>query len=370
MKRGGLMARCALVCKVWGCVAAVQMAGAVQAQTMSMTDQNGRSVSVPVPVQRIASLVIPGASMVMTLDRSTERLVGINPAAREDMQQGMLGRFFPAAPRIAANMATEGFAPNIEALMNARPDVVLQWGDRGESIVRPMEQMGLNVLTLKYGQTDYVTQWFRLIGQATGRQERGNRLAAWIEQEQQSLRMQVAAIAPSQRPRVLFLYRYHGGVQVGGMGTNMDHDIRLAGGINVAGAVKGNAAVTKEQIVAWNPEVILLANLDSHLVPDDLYHDPILSVTTAVQARRLYKMPRGGFRWDPPSQETPLAWRWLAGLLHPERFALQGFRERVRNTYQDLYAATVSEADLDRVLQMPLNQSSRGYQVLRAGGKP
>lgn len=215
-----------------------------------------------------------------------------------------------------------------------------------------------------------MTQWFRLIGQATGRQERGNRLAAWIEQEQHNLRTQVAAIALPQRPRVLFLYRYHGGVQVGGMGTNMDHDIRLAGGINVAGAVKGNAAVTKEQIVAWNPEVILLANLDSHLVPDDVYHDPILSATTAAQARRLYKMPRGGFRWDPPSQETPLAWRWLAGLLHPERLGLQGFREQVRKTYQDLYAATVSEADLDRVLQMPLNQSSRGYQVLRAGGTP
>lgn len=366
MRHSGLMGRCAVV---WAWVA-IGMVAAAQAQTVSITDQTGRTVLVPTPVHRIASLVIPGASMVMTLDRSTERLVGINPAAREDMQQGLLGQFFPAAPRIAANMAGEGFAPNIEALMNARPDVVLQWGDRGEAIVRPMEQMGLKVLTLKYGQTDYVTQWFRLIGQATGRQERGNRLAAWIEQEQHNLRTQVAAIALPQRPRVLFLYRYHGGVQVGGMGTNMDHDIRLAGGVNVAGAVKGNAAVTKEQIVAWNPEVILLANLDSHLVPDDVYHDPILSATTAAQARRLYKMPRGGFRWDPPSQETPLAWRWLAGLLHPERLGLQGFREQIRKTYQDLYAATVSEADLDRVLQMPLNQSSRGYQVLRAGGTP
>ncbi len=352
------------------CAAAglVGLAASAQAQSVTLKDQNGRTVKVPATVQRVVSLVIPGASMVMTLDRSTERLVGINPAAREDMQQGLLGTFFPAAPQIAANMAGEGFAPNIEALMNAKPDVVLQWGDRGASIVRPMEQMGLNVLTLKYGQTDYVTQWFRLIGQATGRQERGNRLAAWIEQEQQNLQTQVAAITPSQRPKVLFLYRYHGGVQVAGIGTNMDHDIRLAGGINVAGAVKGNASVTKEQIVAWNPDIILLTNLDSHLVPKDLYNDPILSATTAVQTQRLYKMPRGGFRWDPPSQETPLAWRWLAGLLHPQRFALQGFREQVRQTYQDLYGATVSEADLDRVLQMPLNQSSRGYEVLQAKG--
>ena len=114
------------------------------AQHTTLTDQNGRTFKVPPKTERIASLVIPGASMVLTLDQSTQRLVGIHPSARSDITHGLLGQLFPAAERIPANMSGEGFAPNIEALMNAKPDVVLQWGDRGASIVRPMEQMGLN----------------------------------------------------------------------------------------------------------------------------------------------------------------------------------------------------------------------------------
>lgn len=339
------------------------------AQNVTLTDQNGRTFRVPNKTERIASLVIPGASMVLTLDQSTQRLVGIHPSARSDITHGLLGQLFPAAERIPANMSGEGFAPNIEALMNARPDVVLQWGDRGDAILKPLDNMGLNVLTLKYGQTDYVATWLRLMGQATGKGERGEKLARWIEEEQRSIQQQVATIPPEKRLKVLFLYRFHGGIQVAGSGTNMDTDIRLVGGINVATHTKGQAQVSKEQIVAWDPDVILLTNFDPQLTAEDLRKDPLLSGVKAVKTNRLYRVPRGGFRWDPPSQETPLAWRWQAGLLHPTVFPLKDFRQRIRDTYRELYAANVTEADIDKVLHLSLNRGTPGYADLVGGAR-
>lgn len=339
------------------------------AQNATLTDQNGRTFKVPPKTERIASLVIPGASMVLTLDQSTQRLVGIHPSARSDITHGLLGQLFPAAERIPANMSGEGFAPNIEALMNARPDVVLQWGDRGDTILKPLDNIGLNVLTLKYGQTDYVATWLRLIGQATGKGERGEKLARWIEDEQRSIQQQVATIPMEKRPKVLFLYHFHGGIQVAGSGTNMDTDIRLVGGINVGASTKGQAVVSKEQIVAWDPDVILLTNFDPQLTADDLRKDPLLSGVKAVKANRLYRVPRGGFRWDPPSQETPLAWRWQAGLLHPTVFPLKDFRQRIRDTYRGLYAASVTEADIDKVLHLSLNRGTPGYADLAGGAR-
>ncbi len=354
---------------VLACAALLLTQGAGFADNRTLTDQNGRNLSVPEKVDRIASLVIPGASMVLTLDRGSDRLVGIHPTVRDDIKHGLLADLFPAIRDVPANMAGDGFAPNTEALLNARPDLVLQWGDKGENIIRPIETMGLTVLTLKYGQTDYVATWLRLIGQASGRAERAEALASWIERERDALRAQFAALPENERPRVLYLYRYHGGLQVAGAGTNMDFDIQLAGGVNVAAKTRGNAAVSREQIIAWNPDVILLSNFDAQLTPDDLRKDPILSATRAVRDNRLYKLPRGVFRWDPPSQETPLAWRWLAGMLHPRLYPLNGFRAQLRDTYTELYGQPASEADIDRILHVALNASSSGYAALQGAAQ-
>lgn len=337
------------------------------ADSKTMLDQNGRTVVVPEKVDRIVSLVIPGASMVLTLDQNTDRLVGINPASKQEITLGLLSKFFPKYAEIPANMAGEGFAPNVEAIMRTNPDLVLQWGDKGEAIIKPMETMGLTVLTLKYGQTDYVATWLRLIGDVSGKSVRGHKLADWIMAEQTEMQQKLAGISNVQKPKVLYIHRYQGGILVGGQGSNMGYDINLAGGINVAQAAKGLAATSKEQIAAWNPDVVLLSSGEPSLLAQVLMDDPILSGIAAVKAGKVYKMPRGGFRWDPPSQETPLAWRWLAGLLHPNVYPLTDMRQCISTTYHDLYAQSVSESDIDHILNMNANGQRAGYAALKAG---
>ncbi|MGO7165380.1 hypothetical protein ACCS78_41040, partial [Rhizobium johnstonii] len=54
---------------------------------------------------------------------------------------------------------------------------------------------------------------------------------------------------------------------------------------------------------------------EAKLNVDWVYNDPILSLTNAAKSKRVYKMPLGGYRWDPPSQESPLSWMWTANLL-------------------------------------------------------
>ncbi|MDN3718499.1 ABC transporter substrate-binding protein [Roseibium salinum] len=97
--------------------------------------------------------------------------------------------------------------------------------------------------------------------------------------------------------------------------------IKLAGGkVASASLPAGWADVNAEQIAAWNPDVILLNSFEDELRTDRIYNDPILGLTNAAQGKRIYKMPLGGYRWDPPNQESPLTWMWLAKLLHPEIF--------------------------------------------------
>ena len=78
------------------------------------------------------------------------------------------------------------------------------------------------------------------------------------------------------------------------------------------------------------------------LVPTQVY-EASLADLPAVRLRRVYKVPAGGYPWDPPSQESPLYWEWLAMQLHP---ALPGWplREHIRQAYQQLYGLTVDAA--------------------------
>src|SRR3546814_19934046 len=84
----------------------------------------------------------------------------------------------------------------------------------------------------------------------------------------------IAGIDESYRPRVLYLQRFLSGLKVGGKDTYMDFAIDLAGGANPAAELSGWTAVNVEQVIAWDPEVILLNNFEDGRTPQDVYDRP------------------------------------------------------------------------------------------------
>jgi iron complex transport system substrate-binding protein len=345
---------------------------AAAATAVTVRDQMGHQVTLPAEVKKLVAIPIPLASMVMALDGSAARLSGINSAARSDIDEGLLGRMFPAAARIPCKVAGESFAPNGEALAAAHPDLVIQWGDRGDAIVTPIRKLGLPVLTLKYGDSHWAADWLRLTGAAIGKAERGEKLATWFETRVTEIECRAAAIPAGERPRVLYLMRGRSALLVAGKNTSMDGDITSAGGINPAAQLPGFAPVGVEQILAWNPDIILLNNFERDLSPQVFYADGRFKGLAAVTKKRVYRYPRGGFRWDPPSQETPLTLDWLYGVLHPNR-AMPNLRARIVEAYQTLYGYPLSEAEIDRILRFDENGQSAHYNKRfgkQHGGQP
>ena len=80
----------------------------------------------------------------------------------------------------------------------------------------------------------------------------------------------------------------------------------------------GMVGLDVEQVLRWDPEIILLGNFDAAM-PQDLYSDPVWQNVSAVRAGRVYKVPLGGYRWDPPGQESPLMWHWLRDIAFPQQ---------------------------------------------------
>ncbi|MCS6932471.1 MAG: ABC transporter substrate-binding protein [Acetobacteraceae bacterium] len=339
----------------------------LSAQPLAVTDMEGREVRLARPAERVASIPIPMASTLIALDGSTRRLVGMNPLALSAIEEGILGRIFPEARRIPANIAAPNFVPNIEALAATRPDLVIQWGGRGPDIVRPIENAGLTAMLILYGTEDRTRRYMRDAATLIGRPERIGPLVAWREEVQARLSAGTAAIPPDARPRVLYLQRALSGLLAAGADPEIYNHfvIELAGGRNAAEGLRGFTPVNREQIAAWNPDVILLNSFEDALTTDFVLRDPVLSLTTAARRNAVYKMPLGGYRWDPPSQESPLSWMWLAMLLHPDRFAFD-LRAEMRAAFRTLYGHDLTEAETDEILRLGTQGNARHYAAFRA----
>ncbi|MGW0180198.1 ABC transporter substrate-binding protein [Nocardia sp. NPDC003345] len=336
---------------------------AAAAAAVSFVDQRGQTVTLDGPAERVAFAVMPAPSIFAAVDRGYDRIVGINRSTLVANQGGMFATMFPESAKSAV-VAGNDFMPNVETLLELDPDVVVQWGDRGTDVTAPIESAGFPVAGLEYGTQEDLETWITMFAQIAGKPERGQHLVDWQRDEKAAMRAEVAA-QTAPRPRAMILSRtgdtYSTTSAKGYDGFQFD----LVGAELVTkGFTSESGQVSPEQILAWNPEVIMLSGFDES-TPADIYADPRLASVSAVQNKRVYKTPLGGYRWQVPSAESPLMWQWMHKILYPA--ARDGaLRDDIRAAFDDLFAYDISEAEIDQVLRFDMNRDAAGYdQFLR-----
>lgn len=337
-------------------------AGADAAGALSIVDQRGETVTLDGPAGKVAFAVMPAPSILAAVDRSYDRIVGINQSTLAANRGGMFATMFPASTESAV-IAGNDFMPNVETLLQLDPDIVIQWGDRGSEVTAPIENAGFPVVGLEYGTQEDLEAWITLFAQLAGKPERGQQLVDWQRAEQAEMRADVAA-QPGPRPRAMILSRtgdtYSTTSAQGYDGFQFD----LVGAELVTeGFTSDSGQVSPEQILAWNPEVIMLSGFDQS-TPADIYADPRLAGVSAVQHKRVYKTPLGGYRWQVPSAESPLMWEWMHRILYPG--ARDGaLRDDMRAAFDDLFAYDLSDDEIDQVLRFDMNSGAAGYDQFR-----
>lgn len=331
----------------------------------SVTDQRGRSVIFKDLPQRIVFIPIPGPATFMAIDRSDRKIVGMNSFSASAMREGLLGRIFPGFSKIQTNVLMNtgdpsSFNPNVESILALRPDVVFQWTTSASGdVIGVLDRTGIPVLGMRAGAYENVAGFVSMLGQVSGNEQRAASLLQRQDTELRRIEAAMSGLADAQRPRIIYFNRAAQTLRVSGKNSYNDFYIRLTGGQNVASESPTTSTVTIEQILTWNPDVVLLGNFDA-AVPADIYADPRWQGVEAVKSRRVYKLPLGGYRWDPPSQESALTWIWLAGLLHPER-ETTNLRAAMREWFSFLYHHNLTDDEIDGVLFAEHNRRSAGY---------
>jgi iron complex transport system substrate-binding protein len=243
-----------------------------------------------------------------------------------------------------------GNTANLEAVLGLRPDLILDVGYVTDTYVsladRVQEQTGISYALLD-GRFESTARGYRLLGDLIGRREDAEVLARYSEQTIETITNRIAVVPKDRRPRIYFA-RGPRGLETGLGGSITVETIEFLAQ-NVAGETRGGLGnVSIEQVLVWNPEVIVTIDRD---FAAKVYDDPAWATIAAVRARRVHLSPKLPFGWVdfPPSVNRLIGLWWLAKILYPSLFS-ENLSLLTREFYEKFYHVRVTDQQIDRVL--------------------
>ncbi|HQP30911.1 MAG TPA: ABC transporter substrate-binding protein, partial [Deltaproteobacteria bacterium] len=207
---------------------------------------------------------------------------------------------------------------SIEGVIALRPDVVIAWSAQSEAIAA-LEERGIKVFGVFLQSKEDVYREMIALGAMTGRQARAAELVAYTQAELARIARLTAPLPATKRPVVYYMWA-QGPLETSCGGSTVDDLITLAGGRNACGAVRReHMLANSEQVLAWNPELIVMWGND-RLDPADIMADPRWRMVRAVKGRRVHELPEV-FLCDLWTLKFAYAVKLLASWCHPQAFA-------------------------------------------------
>jgi iron complex transport system substrate-binding protein len=318
------------------------------ARAAAVRDGAGREVPVPARVERVFPAGPPAAIQLYTL--APDLLIGW-PRANRPEELPFLLPGIGDRPEIG-RITGRGNSANLEAVLTAKPDLIVDAGSTGRTYVELAErvqgQTGVPYALID-GRFDAIPAGYRILGRLVGRVERAETLARWCESAMATIKGRIASAPAGERPSVYYA-RGPRGLETGLGGSINVETLSFLGARNVAAEQPGNglAQVSLEQVLAWNPEVIVTIDLG---FSEAVRRDPAWAQVRAVKSGRVHLSPKLPFGWVdfPPSVNRMVGLWWLAKLLYPAQFP-EDIRPIAREFHTLFYQVTPSEAQLDVVL--------------------
>lgn len=325
--------------------------------TITIVDTMGRSVEIPSKVQRVACLYAFTGHVTAMLGQG-EKIVAVPEGLKRDvlLNQMVPGIANAAVPSVSGTI-------NIEELLNTKPDLVfLQKStalNAGE--VDKLNRFSIPYLVIDFGSIEEQQNAIRVVGKALGVEGRAEEYNAYYQACVERVEKTSSQIPEEKRVRVYHSVNEATRTDIPG---SLPADwLKKAGAVNVAldkplRLVEGKYYASLEQILLWDPELILV---NEPGVVAYITDNPQWAPLKAVRDQRVYQLPIGISRWGHPGGlETPLAMLWTAKLLYPQYYADLDMQKLTRDFYKQYFNFDVDETTVDQILNGQGMRMQRG----------
>ncbi|HQA50103.1 MAG TPA: ABC transporter substrate-binding protein [Syntrophomonadaceae bacterium] len=309
---------------------------AVQARTI--VDQAGREVALPLEVNRVISTWRPCTFLVYAVG-GQDKLVGVDIGSTK-------APFTTAVyPQIAdiAQVGDKKSGINIEEVVAANPDVVFVWsGTDTENLIKQLEQQQIPAVVLIPESAEQMREATLLIGEIMDCSQQAEKILKYYDDTLALVAERFKDIPESERKKV-FLAGADGFLSSCGTDFYQHYLIEQAGGINVAAELTGGwQEVSAEQVVSWNPDVIILDPYCKDKPEDAVKMNPGLKAITAVQAGFVYNFPSVG-QWTFPIPQSAMGVLWLSEKLYPDLYEDLDVAAEADKYYKEFFGVTYSD---------------------------
>lgn len=348
------------------CALALTAAGTMaSAEPLTITDSRGQDIVIEQPVGKVAIFPLPIPEAMIAIDGGTERLLAINPRAQAALMNGVIGQLFPEIADIRTDLVAPNFIPNVEEILMAAPDVVVQWQARGDERVEPMENAGIKVATVSTESRETRRGYVTMLGRILGKEDRAQAFLDWEDKTAADIAA-VLEKAGRDEPRIVFIDSMNGNeFVVFGRDEAYFSTTGLTNAATEAGFTEGSVKVGAEAILEWNPDIVLVNYYNDSIRPADILEHPVLASLEAVKQGRVYKTPA----IDPATAAGgEIAYMWFAEIGYPDLFDAD-MRAAVSDGFELLYDKQLTDEQIDQLMQMDWNGGSAGYAETFGAGR-
>lgn len=291
---------------------------------VTLTDQAGRSVTIAEEPQRLVSGYYISTSLLIALDLE-EKLVGIEAKADKRNIYRLSAPELIELPNVGSAKEFD-----LEGCAALEPDLVIL-PLKLQNAAEALESLGISVLLVNPENQELLTEMVCLIANATNSQEPARELLEFTAAQEAFL---AEALKGAEAPSV-YLAGNSSMLSTAGDAMYQSDMIRLGGGVNAAGEITDTywVEISYEQLLAWNPEYIILAS-DADYSVEDVLADPNLADCEAVVNGDVYQMPDKAEAWDSPVPGGILGAVWLSGVLHPD---VADSRDKIIDDYYEMF---------------------------------
>jgi len=287
---------------------------------LTVIDQADRIVTVPRPIERVVT-TFPSVTRAILVVDGPDRIVGVSSILTRYSDKMLCLQAYPELKELpTVGMHTE---PNPESILALKPDVVFSWSSDVDAL---QEKTGIPVITITTPSYFDEGSWesYKLAGNILGKEEEVEAIISYANEKIEEVTEVTSEIPEDEKPKVYFVSCCRGICEITKTwGRYAPGDI--AGGINVAEdqvLSSGSSIVSKEQIIDWNPDIILLhggSKTDEwDLSTEDIIADPDLQTVNAVKNENVNYTKGYMIGWDPATGLTEAF--YMAKLFHPDKF--------------------------------------------------
>lgn len=317
-------------------------------KTVTFTDDCNRKVKVP---ENINHVIASGPlAQLFLYALAPDTLMAVNSRWSKEAKAFIPGKY-QQLQEIGSFFGNHDL--NYEQISKMKPDLVIDVGE-----AKPSMKSDLEDITEKTGipavhidaNFDDMDQAFQKLGTLMDRKKKAGQLASYCSNAFQEVQSGMKQVKHKKKVmyctqedgmNVLAKDSYHS--QVVDMLAENVADLK-----DPSSKGSGNE-VNMEQMMNWNPEVILFAPNSYY---DYVAGDRAWKTLTAIKKKRYYEVPSGPYNWmgSPPSCNRILGLLWMAKLLYPSDMQYD-LQQQVKKYYKLFYHVELSTAQYRKLVQ-------------------